>query len=100
MSEQTGDERAVMTWGEPGASRLDAFVAAARERYGHELADYAQLHRWSCERPEEFWGLVWDHFGVEAARPYEEVTTGGTMPDVRWFTGRAAQLRRPGLPSP
>ena len=36
------------------ATRLAGFRARAG------AADYESLHRWSIERPDEFWPLVWD----------------------------------------
>ncbi len=41
------------------ATRLHAFARTV----GHS-GDYATLHRWSIERPEEFWSAVWRFCGV------------------------------------
>ncbi len=76
-----------MTWGRVGGSRLDAFAAWARDRYGRELGDYAELHAWSTEHAEEFWGAVWDYFAVVTSAPHAQVLTGGPMPHHRWFEG-------------
>jgi acetoacetyl-CoA synthetase len=62
-------------------------------------ASYAELWRWSIDRPEEFWPAVWEFCGVIAeARPgravWDAVLEGGdrmTPPDPalgpRWFRG-------------
>ncbi|HET9708643.1 MAG TPA: acetoacetate--CoA ligase [Gemmatimonadales bacterium] len=46
------------------ATRLHAFARMAGG--GRE---YPALHRWSIERPEEFWSAVWDFCGVVGDRP-------------------------------
>ncbi|MCW2967111.1 MAG: acetoacetate--CoA ligase [Solirubrobacteraceae bacterium] len=55
----------------------------ARERGLPE--DYSALHRWSVEHLEEFWGAVWEHFGVQDT--YETVLGAREMPGARWFEG-------------
>jgi acetoacetyl-CoA synthetase len=45
--------------------------------------DYHALWQWSVDDPEEFWGAVWDFFGVgERSGP---VLADGSMPGARWF---------------
>ena len=46
------------------ATRLHAFAMSAGG--GRE---FAALHRWSIERPEEFWSAVWDFCGIVGERP-------------------------------
>ncbi|MEO6510399.1 MAG: acetoacetate--CoA ligase, partial [Nocardioides sp.] len=76
----------VMQWGQDG-SRLDEFAAWAGPRHGRRLGDYSELHAWSTDHPEEFWGDVWEYFDVVTSHPYEQVLTGGPMPDHTWFPG-------------
>jgi acetoacetyl-CoA synthetase len=82
-------------------ANLTAFTAAARADGAGALPDYASLWRWSVERPERFWPLVWRFCGVTAERadggagdPWDAVLVGGERvapPDPvlgpRWFTG-------------
>jgi acetoacetyl-CoA synthetase len=80
--------------GRVARSNLTRFTA--RYRPG---ADYAQLWRWSVERPAEFWPAVWEFCGVIAepragGPPWEAVLEGGDRmapPDPvlgpRWFRG-------------
>jgi acetoacetyl-CoA synthetase len=70
--------------------RLARFASRAAERLGIVLDDYWQLHAWSITEPEQFWGEVWEQFGVVASAPYDSVLDRRTMPGARWFAG--AQL--------
>ena len=44
------------------------FAEAAGRRTGRDLADFARLHDWSVEEPDEFWTAVWEFFGVVGER--------------------------------
>ncbi|MCU1693035.1 MAG: acetoacetyl-CoA synthase [Frankiales bacterium] len=73
------------------ASRLTAFAAQARDRYGVEVdGDYEALWRWSVEHLENFWALVWEHFEVGGG--YDAVVDSRRMPGARWFTGARLNL--------
>jgi acetoacetyl-CoA synthetase len=67
-------------------SGMAAFTARAREVSGRSLEDYAALHQWSVECPEEFWREVWRFGGVlgeEGDGPV--LRDGDRMPGARWF---------------
>ena len=69
-------------------SHMHRFRRLAEERYGHPMPDYASLHHWSVEHPEQFWALVWEYCGVKASRLWDEVVTDfDKMPGARWFRG-------------
>ena len=56
------------------------------ERVG--AADFQALHRWSVNRPEEFWRSVWDFVGIRACRQPDRTVDGiDRMPGARWFPG-------------
>ena len=56
------------------------------DEVGH--SDYASLHRWSVDRPEEFWPALWDFCGVVArCQPDRVVEAFDRMPGARWFPG-------------
>ncbi len=74
------------------ASRLSAFAAHARERYGAPTASYEQLWQWSVDSLEDFWAAVWEHFDVLASTPYDRVLTSREMPGARWFPGARLNL--------
>lgn len=66
-------------------------VAAAQvqgliERVG--ATDFQALHRWSVNRPDEFWRSVWDFVGIRACRQPDRTVDGiDRMPGARWFPG-------------
>ncbi|MDP1733460.1 MAG: acetoacetate--CoA ligase, partial [Sulfuritalea sp.] len=62
------------------AANLTAFAA----RVGLP-ADYAQLHRWSIEHPEEFWSLLWDFAHVRGEKDQRILVDGDKMPGAQWF---------------
>ncbi len=76
---------------QPGAERarathLAAFIDAAAARWGVSGPDYAALHRWSVEHPEQFWLSVWDFGGVIAEQRGDTVVLDRErMPGARWF---------------
>ena len=73
-------------------ANMTRFIAAAG------VADYDALYRWSVDRPEDFWALVWKFCGVIAERrpdgnEWQEVLVGRDRmapPDPvlgpKWFT--------------
>jgi acetoacetyl-CoA synthetase len=62
------------------------FVAG---RTGLEFGQYLDLWRWSVDHLEEFWGAVWDFFGIEADGSHEVALaeSATAMPGARWFPG-------------
>ena len=67
------------------AAAITQFIAAANKRFGLALTDYDDLHRWSVERREDFWTLVWDEFGVIGDRGGVAIENGDAMPGARFF---------------
>jgi acetoacetyl-CoA synthetase len=69
-------------------ANLTAFLRLVRARRQPAIDGYAALHRWSIERPEEFWQSVWDFCGLVASRPAERVVVDfDRFPGTRWFPG-------------
>jgi acetoacetyl-CoA synthetase len=52
---------------------------------GLEGAEYSDAHRWSIEKPEEFWSAVWDFCGVIGKRGNVILRDGDRMPGAQWF---------------
>jgi acetoacetyl-CoA synthetase len=85
-------------------SAITAFGRFVTGRTGVEFGQYLDLWRWSVEHLEEFWGAVWDFFGVEAdgSREVALDASAAAMPGARWFPGirlnyaEHALRRRPG----
>lgn len=67
------------------ASNLTAFAAAASEQHGVAIADYAALHRWSVDRPDEFWESVWWLGGILGTRGERIVEPGEALWQTRYF---------------
>lgn len=69
-------------------ANLTAFQRFVRERWSIAVEDFHGLYRWSIDRPEQFWGSIWDFCGTVAHRPAESVVVDlDRMPGARWFPG-------------
>ncbi len=68
-------------------TRLTAFSVAAGQRWNRPLAnaDYATLHAWSINHPEEFWVSVWEFGEVRGEMGSTVVIDPEKMPGARWF---------------
>ncbi|NBP51648.1 MAG: acetoacetate--CoA ligase, partial [Actinobacteria bacterium] len=66
------------------ASAMQAFSVDAGRRFGVSPGAEA-LHRWSVERPEEFWPLVWERCGVVGDTGPEPMRRGDSFPATRFF---------------
>ncbi len=76
----------------PGAervaqARLSGFMAFVAQESGRSFADYAALHRWSIDYPDEFWSALWAFAGVRGERGDSVLVDGDRMPGARWFPG-------------
>ena len=70
------------------ATRLTGFMKEAARRWDRTFAgpaDYAGLHRWSVEHPEEFWSSVWDFGVVLGDKGGTVVEQRERMPGAAWF---------------
>ncbi len=65
-------------------ANLTTFMRVAAERWGRSLPDYATLHRWSVDHPEEFWRSMWE-YGEVRGDPGQVVVAGAGMPGTCWF---------------
>jgi acetoacetyl-CoA synthetase len=75
---------------QPSAERIAAanmtlFSRQAASRWSRLFPDYAALHRWSIEHPEEFWASLWEFGGVIGDMGSTVVVDGDRMPGARWF---------------
>jgi acetoacetyl-CoA synthetase len=67
-------------------AQLTQFARQVVRKRRLELNSYPDFYRWSIERPEEFWGDLWDFCGVVASRKGSTVLLDGDkMPGARWF---------------
>lgn len=76
---------------EPGAQRLwvhpspettpmHSFLQHINKKYHLQLRSYKDLHAWSVENIAAFWGEVWNHVGIKASQPYEQVPIAADLP--------------------
>ncbi|WP_424187222.1 acetoacetate--CoA ligase [Actinokineospora sp. G85] len=68
-------------------SRVADFQRWLAADRGLEFDSYLALQRWSARHPAEFWGALWDYFGLDRVSGYEEVLPRREMPGARWFSG-------------
>ncbi|MGE5472304.1 MAG: acetoacetate--CoA ligase [Bacteroidota bacterium] len=61
------------------ASRMAEFMRAM----GHD--NYADLWRWSIDRPEVFWSKLWDFCGVLGEQGDSVLADRDLIPGARWF---------------
>jgi acetoacetyl-CoA synthetase len=77
----------------PAADRIanaaiTRFANALAQAQGTAFADYAALHRYSCEHPAIFWQAVWDHAGIVAGTaPTAALAGGDGIRNAQWFPG-------------
>ena len=67
-------------------ANLTRFMRFVRERHHAPIGDYASLHRWSVEYPENFWSALWDFCEVRAERrATQTIEDSARMPGAKWF---------------
>lgn len=69
------------------SARITAYQRWLRAERGVKHASYRELHAWSVERPEEFWGSIWDYYEVIASESPTDVLRSRSMPGAEWFPG-------------
>jgi acetoacetyl-CoA synthetase len=69
-------------------SALTRFSHYVQERYKAPVHDYASLHKWSVEFPENFWSAVWDFCEIRCSRKSQHILEDGMrLPGAEWFVG-------------
>ncbi|MEZ4861631.1 MAG: acetoacetate--CoA ligase [Caldilineaceae bacterium] len=58
----------------------------ARER-GLTFTDYQALWQWSVDNIADFWGSLWEYFGIRAAQQPTTILADQRMPGAQWFVG-------------
>ncbi|HXW08049.1 MAG TPA: acetoacetate--CoA ligase [Vicinamibacterales bacterium] len=66
-------------------ARITTFRAVVEDRYAVRLPDYESLHRFSIERPEDFWISVWNLCGVLGDHGAPIVENPDRMPGARFY---------------
>lgn len=70
------------------------FEARVAEEHGLVFASFEELHRWSVDKPADFWEALWRFDGIQSRSPYSEVLTEDRMPGARWFVGAEVNYAR------
>tara|TARA_B100000676_G_scaffold198553_1_gene195138 strand:- start:1300 stop:3252 length:1953 start_codon:yes stop_codon:yes gene_type:complete len=76
---------------QPSAERIAAtnfehFRTEASAKFGLSLKDFWDVHQWSVDAREQFWGFLWDYAGVIGERGSERVLDNvDAMPGADWF---------------
>ena len=66
-------------------ARITAFAREVEARWRVPLAGYSDLHRFSVDRPAEFWESVWEFCGVDGTRGGRVVADLDRMPGASFF---------------
>ncbi|KAM0748426.1 acetyl-CoA synthetase-like protein [Meredithblackwellia eburnea MCA 4105] len=68
---------------------MDVFRKHVNKKYGYNFENFWDLHKWSVAKTSEFWGEVWDYFGVIGEKgpgPYHDPSVPMSEPQ-NWFPG-------------
>jgi acetoacetyl-CoA synthetase len=68
-------------------ANLTSYLRWLASKRNLKFQTYQQLWEWSVEDPAEFWGSLWDYFGIKASRPPQSILDDRKMPGARWFAG-------------
>ena len=68
-------------------SDMFAFQRWLKEHRGVSTTDYSSLHEWSVTEVGDFWGAIWDYFGVIASVQPKGTLVDEKMPGATWFPG-------------
>jgi acetoacetyl-CoA synthetase len=70
----------------PSPERVkDALMTEFLTSVGLAGAEYSEVHRWSIEKPAEFWSAVWDFCEVVGDKGNVVLRDGDRMPGAQWF---------------
>jgi len=69
-------------------SQMQDFLDLIDQNYHLPKMDYSNLHNWSIEFPEKFWGEFWKYAKIIHSKNYSRVVDDPTkMPGAKWFEG-------------
>ena len=89
-------DRAEVLWqpspAQVAASNLERFRIRACVSTGRDLSGHRQLHDWSVNRRDEFWGQLAEFAGVDFSTPPARIKGPDQMPGTEWFQGARLNL--------
>ena len=56
-----------------GPNPSSRFLQLINQKYEQDLKTYQDLHEWSINNLNEFWGEVWQYTGI-VAKPFKQVS--------------------------
>ena len=68
-----------------GNSCLTDFAKKAEHLFDIELPDYDAIHKWSVDRPDQFWSHAHNHLGLISEIGEQVLTTGANLYDSVFF---------------
>ncbi|KAF2238937.1 acetoacetyl-CoA synthase [Viridothelium virens] len=73
----------------PGSTPMWKFMQSLNGKYGLQLKDYHDLHKWSIENIPSFWDQIWHQLGIKAPQMYSKVVDGNAsmFPRPTFFSG-------------
>ncbi len=67
-------------------ANITRFAREVSQKHGVKLDGYQELHQWSVDQPQLFWGEFWSFAEIIASEISETVVDGlEKMPGARWF---------------
>ena len=68
---------------------LELLRCQISQKYDVDLKNYNELHEWSVQNYDQFWGHLWAYFDVRAScQPEQVVDTAIRMDSIpKWFVG-------------
>ncbi|HET7443535.1 MAG TPA: acetoacetate--CoA ligase [Solirubrobacterales bacterium] len=66
-------------------ARITEFMRWLEAERGLSFDGYAELHKWSVDDLEGFWGAIWSFFDVAADGDPDPVLGSRQMPGAQWF---------------
>ena len=74
-------------WSPSEQKRKSSLIQKFIDNSSLNFDNYFDLHEWSVNNIEEFWGKFWNFSGIVYSKNYNSVLTNPTMPGAKWFEG-------------
>ncbi|MCL5681061.1 MAG: acetoacetate--CoA ligase [Candidatus Thermoplasmatota archaeon] len=68
-------------------SEMMKYLHWVNQKYGYGFKGYEDMRKWSVDKIEEFWGSLWDYFGILHEKEYDSVLRGNEIVGSKWFSG-------------
>jgi len=69
-------------------SHMQHFQEQVKSSLSLNFDGYEDLHRWSVDHPEKFWGELWQYTNIRSSQPYASVLKHAEkFPGASWFEG-------------